>query len=161
MFKQIRRQNRTYNYTQAYSFPLYVLHFVLPICWGGEGHAVAQLVEALCYKPEGRGFFSSCCIGIFHWHNPSHLHCGPGIDSASDRNEYQEYFLGSKGGRCVGRTTLPPSCADCLEIWGAATSWNPQGLSKPVIGLLYIFCFLLPKCGPNFSELTRTTYKFE
>jgi len=22
-----------------------------------------------------------------------------------------------KGGRCVGLTTLPPSCADCLEIW--------------------------------------------
>jgi hypothetical protein len=32
-------------------------------------------------------------------------------------NEYQEYFLGGKGGRCGGRTTLPPSCADCLEIW--------------------------------------------
>ena len=23
----------------------------------------------------------------------------------------------SKGGRRVGLTTLPPSCADCLEIW--------------------------------------------
>ena len=23
----------------------------------------------------------------------------------------------SKDGRCVGLTTLPPSCADCLEIW--------------------------------------------
>jgi hypothetical protein len=22
-----------------------------------------------------------------------------------------------KGGRCVGLTTLPPLCADCLEIW--------------------------------------------
>ena len=22
-----------------------------------------------------------------------------------------------KGGRCVGLTTLPPSCAGCLEIW--------------------------------------------
>jgi hypothetical protein len=29
-------------------------------------------------------------IRIFHWHNPS----GPGVDSASNRNEYQEYFLG-------------------------------------------------------------------
>jgi len=36
--------------------------------------------------------------------------------SASNRNEYQEYLLGGKGGRCVG-LTLPPSCADCLEIW--------------------------------------------
>jgi len=37
--------------------------------------------------------------------------------SASNRNEYQQYFLGSKGGRCVGLTTLPPSFADYLEIW--------------------------------------------
>jgi len=46
-------------------------------------------------------------------------HFGPGVDSASNRNEYQEYFLGGgggKGGRCVGLTTLPPSSADCLEI---------------------------------------------
>ena len=41
----------------------------------------------------------------------------PGVDSASNRNEYQEYFLGAKGGRCVRLTNLPPSCAVCLEIW--------------------------------------------
>jgi len=40
--------------------------------------------------------------------------------------------LGGKGGRCVGLTTLLPSCADCLEIWGASNSWKPQGLSRPV-----------------------------
>jgi len=38
-------------------------------------------------------------------------HCGPGVDSASNRNEYQEYFLGGKDGRCIGLTTLLPSCA--------------------------------------------------
>jgi len=45
---------------------------------------------------------------------------GPAVDSASNRNEYQEHFLrggGGKGGRDVRLTTLPPSCADCLEIW--------------------------------------------
>jgi hypothetical protein len=26
-------------------------------------------------------------------------------------------FPGGEGGWCVGLTTLPPSCADCLEIW--------------------------------------------
>jgi len=46
-------------------------------------------------------------------------HYGPGVDSDSNRNEYQEYLLGGKGGRRVGMTTLPPSCADCLEIWGS------------------------------------------
>jgi len=40
-----------------------------------------------------------------------------GVDSVSKGNKYQEYFLGGKGGRCVGLTTLLPSCADCLEIW--------------------------------------------
>jgi len=46
-------------------------------------------------------------------------HYDPGVDSASDRNEHQEYFLGGKGGRCVGLTTLPLSCAECLEIRGS------------------------------------------
>jgi len=41
---------------------------------------------------------------------------GTGVDSASNRYEYQESLLGGKGGRCVGLTMLPPSFADCLEI---------------------------------------------
>ena len=36
------------------------------------------------------------------------LHYASGVDSESNRNEYQEYLLGGKGGRCVGLTTLPP-----------------------------------------------------
>ena len=32
----------------------------------------------------------------------------PEVDSASNRNEYQEYFLGVKGGRYVRLTTSPP-----------------------------------------------------
>jgi hypothetical protein len=78
--------------------------------------AVAQLVEALRYKPEGRGFDSRCCHWNFSLTQSFRSHHGAGVDSASDRNEYQEYFLGVKGGRSVVLTTLPPSCADCLEI---------------------------------------------
>ena len=43
-------------------------------------------------------------------------HYGPGVDSASNRNMYQEHFLGGKDSRFVRLTILPPSCADCLEI---------------------------------------------
>jgi hypothetical protein len=32
-----------------------------------------------------------------------------------------------KGGRCVGLTTLSPSCVECLEVLGNSTSWNPLG----------------------------------
>jgi len=46
-------------------------------------------------------------------------HYGSGVDLASKRNEYQKYFLVVTGGRCVGLTTLPPSCASSLEIWEA------------------------------------------
>ena len=31
---------------------------------------------------------------------------------------FQFDFPGGKDGRCVGPTTLPPSCVDCLEILG-------------------------------------------
>jgi hypothetical protein len=56
------------------------------------------------------------------------------VDSDCNGNEYQ----GGKGGQCVGLTTLPPSCADCIEILGASTYWSPKGLSRPVMGLIYL-----------------------
>ena len=81
-----------------------VLKFVDEFNFGG--HRVAQLFETLRYKPEVRGFDSWWC----HWNfslTSFRPHCGPVVDSASNRNEYQEYFLGGKSGRCVGLTTLP------------------------------------------------------
>ena len=50
------------------------------------------------------------------------------------------YLLGSKGGRCVGLTTLPRSCADCMEILGVLATWNPKGVSSPVCGSLFCLC---------------------
>jgi hypothetical protein len=41
---------------------------------------------------------------------------GPGVYSASNRNEYQEYFLRGKDGWFLGLTTLTVSCANYLEI---------------------------------------------
>jgi len=43
--------------------------FLIDYHGNSRGQAVAQLVEPLHYKPEGRGFDG--VIGIFHWHNPS------------------------------------------------------------------------------------------
>jgi len=60
-------------------------------------------------------------------------HYGPGVDADSNRNECQGYFLGKrgKGGRCVRLTILPPSCADCLEIW----ELQPPGTLRACAGL--------------------------
>jgi hypothetical protein len=60
------------------------------------GYAVARLVEALRYKPEGRGFVLRWSHWNFSVTQSFRSHYGPGVDSVSNRNEYQESFLGVK-----------------------------------------------------------------
>jgi hypothetical protein len=62
----------------------------------GMGARGSAVVEALRYKPEGRGFDSRWCHWIFSLTYSFRSHYGPGVDSACNRNEYQEYFLGVK-----------------------------------------------------------------
>ena len=81
-----------------------------------SGHAMVKLVDAMRYTLEGSGLDSRWCHYNFSLTQSLRPHYGPGFGSASNRHEYQEYFLGGKGSRCVGLTLLP-SCADCLEIW--------------------------------------------
>jgi len=60
------------------------------------GHAEAKFAEALRYNPEGRGFdfrsgqWRSSLAQCFR------PHYGREVDSASNRNVYQEYFLRGK-----------------------------------------------------------------
>ena len=65
---------------------------------------------------------------------------------ASNRNEYQEYFLGGGGCKsdwCLGLTTLPSSCADCLEIWEPQPPGTVSACNSPVQGLLLkSFCYI-------------------
>ena len=91
---------------------------------------IAQLVEAQPYTPEGRGFDFRWYHWSFSLTQSFRPHYCPGVDLVSNRNEFQEYFLGCKGGRRVELTTLPPSCASTLS--------NPQGLSRPVQGLFFV-----------------------
>ena len=99
------------------------------------GYVVAQLVEALHYKPESCRFNSRWCHWNFSLTQSFQQHYGPGVDSASNRNEHQEYFLEGKGGRCVGLTTLPPSCANCLETWEP----QPPGTLRACTGIAFAF----------------------
>ena len=60
-------------------------------------------------------------------------HYGPGIDSACNRNEYQEHFLGVKADRCVRLTTLPPSYAVVMKS-GNFNYLEPSGLLQACNG---------------------------
>ena len=58
------------------------------------GDGGSTVVKVPCYKSKGRWFYPRWC----HWKcftdtKSFRSHCGPGVDSASNRNEYQEYFL--------------------------------------------------------------------
>jgi hypothetical protein len=66
-----------------------------------------------------------------------------GVESASNRNEYQESFWGVKGGRRVSLTTLPPS-VNLLsrENVGVSISHYPMGLHALLQGKLYLFTFI-------------------
>ena len=62
-----------------------------------DNRSYTKVVKVLCYKSEGRWFDPSWCHWIFFIDIKSfRSHYGRGVDSASDRNEYQEYFLGVK-----------------------------------------------------------------
>jgi hypothetical protein len=78
------------------------------------------VVKALRYKPAGRGFDSRWCPDFFK------SHYGSGVDSASNRNEYQVY-PGGKGGRCVRLTTYHHTVPLSRNL-GTLTSWNALGL---------------------------------
>jgi hypothetical protein len=57
---------------------------------------MSTVVKVLYYKSEGRWFDSIWCPWNFSLTQSFRSLYGPGVDSASNRNGYQEYFLGVK-----------------------------------------------------------------
>ena len=55
--------------------------------------------------------------GTLHGHNPSDCKTVLGSTLPLTEMNTRNISRGVKGGRCVGLTTIPPSCANCLEIW--------------------------------------------
>ena len=97
-----------------------------------RGTAVAQWLRCCA------GSIPACVSGFFTDIKSFRSHYGPGVDSASNRNEYQEYFLGSKGGRCVRLTTYHHPVPLSRNL-GTLTSWNSLGHPRPVMGLNYLY----------------------
>jgi len=116
-------------------------------------HFASVLLTCTAIQREGCRFNSRWCqwdFSLTHYFWPYY---GPGVDLASNRNEYQEYFLGGKGGRCIGLKTLVPSCSSCLEIWEP----QPPGTLRACLGLnRYCFTFYILTYLQQFSTKLRT-----
>jgi hypothetical protein len=96
-------------------------------CW--LRHCATSLKVAGLNPDGSLGFFIDIILpaALWQW-----------VDSASNRNEYQKYFLGDKGGRCLWWDNITTFI--CRLSWnlGPLTSWITQGLSRPVRGLIYL-----------------------
>jgi len=59
-----------------------------------EGTAVSQWLKCCATNLKVAGSISAVVSGFFIDTKSFRSHHGPGVDSASSRNEYQEYFMG-------------------------------------------------------------------
>ena len=79
-----------------------------------------------------------CVIGIFHWHNPSGRIMAVG--STQHLTEMSTWAEGVK--TCVGLTTLPPWCFDCLES-GSLNLLEPSGPVQAFTWIVLPFFFYI------------------
>jgi hypothetical protein len=86
-------------------------------------------------------------IWIFHWHPFGHTVARWVIKPLTVMSTGCLY-LGGKGGQCINLTTLPPSCAICLEIWEPQPPWALRACP----GLLWD-CFTFTHFQGFFSVL--------
>jgi len=100
--------------------------------------AVEQWLRCCATNWKVAGSIPACVIEIFIDIKSFRSHYGPGVDSASNSNEYQEHFLGVKAAGAYG---WQPYHHPVPLLWnlGTLTSWIPLGHSRAVTGLPFLF----------------------
>ena len=118
---------------------MFVLQFCALLCVY-RGTAVAQWLRCCATNRKVAGSIPAGVNGFFIDIKTFRSHYGPGVDSASNRNEYQEHFLGLKSGRYVRLTTLPPSCAVVTKS-GNLNFVESSGPVQACNGTAFQLCF--------------------
>jgi len=77
---------------------------------------VAQWLRCCTTNQKVAGSIPAGVSGFFIDIKSFRSHYGPGADSASNRNEYQDYFLGVKAAGAYGWQPTTILCR-CHEIW--------------------------------------------
>jgi len=77
-------------------FETKVYRRILDLVYDKEGTVVAQWLRCCATNWKGAGLIPAGVSGFFIDIKSFRSHYGPGVNSASKRSEYQEYFLGVK-----------------------------------------------------------------
>ena len=103
------------------------------------GTAVAQWLRCCAKNLKVAGSIPASVNGYFIDIKFFRLHYGPGVDSASNRNEYQEYFLGVKaaGAKADNLTTI---CAVVMKP-GNLNFLEPSGPLQACSGIILPFTY--------------------
>ena len=131
---------------------------------------MAQWLRCCVTNRKVVGSIPAGAIGFFIDMKSFRSHYGPGVDSSSNRNEYQEHFLGVKAAlRTVMLTTLPPSCAVVMKF-GSLNFLEPSGplhackgtdfyLSDLKLLCIYPSCFASLKMATCLTKHYVSVYK--
>jgi hypothetical protein len=112
-------------------------------CMGDRGSTV---VKVLCYKLEGHLFDPSWCQWIFSlaWNRSDRTMVLGSTQPLAEMSTRRISW--GKGSWCIRLTTYHHPVPLSRNL-GTLTSWNPLGLSGPVMELLYHFYLLLYNMG--------------
>jgi len=86
----------THTHTRTHTHIYIYIHTCICVCVCVWGTAVAQWLRCCVTNRKVAGSIPAGISGFFIYIKSCRSHYGPAVDSASNRNEYQDYFLGVK-----------------------------------------------------------------